>query len=276
MSEESLAGFAASALRAPRKGAFETSLGHYLALSTSQQDPLRQIALITQGALLARNDWKKLKINPETVDILHSVALSLAEPRTYKETYQNYAPPKIVMMISWSIPLNEEAYNQFIKPWWEGHLQYYDTNAPRKFKEWKTRFICERCNKYLFEVDFLDSEKEMKAALTEYIEKHGKTSGSYYSRKYFKCPRCDNSVYYDYVTCKDVYYVKAEPYWSFFYNITSLGIFVSTYTQIKNMFCKWALSHAHDIKAKLLGSIDANEYIDFTQKTEEPEEDKQE
>jgi hypothetical protein len=233
--------FFSTAIRAPKAGSFEHFLTQSLAQTILMTDVLKRTKTVTESALMIpETDRENLAIDYEKVNVLNLVANALLNPSIRK------CPEDMeVVSIPWGFPQTEENYKAFILPWYNCKPFFWPGLLVKHGKTWRV-WHCQKCT-----IEVLKAKRPFPDTL----------------RFPEKCPKCHNTIVnpyngFAYVTTFDQTNINREPYWSFFFEI-STDLTPEGYDLLRNNFGAWATPQIQLFLAELSRMVDPSLYAEI-------------
>lgn len=227
--------FVLSATRAPRQGSYERFLAQGLAQAILMTDDMKRAKAVSLCAYMVQeSEREKLATDYQQVKVLNAVANALLNP-----TAQKHEAIEVVS-IPWGFPETEESYQTFILPWYKCKPFYWPRLLRKHAETWRT-WHCSRC-----------TSEVLKAKLP--IPDTWRLPRV--------CPNCRRPVQewnQYYVTFSDLTEITEEPFWSFFYEMSTC-LTPEGYDVLRNNFIAWASEPVQQLLAELTKMVDPNLY----------------
>jgi hypothetical protein len=229
--------FVLSATRAPRQGAYERFLAQGLAQTILMTDDLKRVKAVSLCAFMVPDaEREKLATDYQKVKVLNADANALLN-----STARKYGDLEVVS-VPWGFPETEENYQAFILPWYNCKPFYWPRLLRRHAETWRI-WHCIHCTTEVLRAKFPLSDT---------------------LRLPNRCPKCHEEMVNHYngieqVTTCDHTIVDKEPYWSFFFELSTC-LTPEGYDVLKNNFVAWASEPAQQILAELTKMVDPNLY----------------
>lgn len=250
--------FVFSATRAPRQGSFERFLAQRLAQAILMMDDMKIIKTVSLCAYMVPEPQREnLATDYQKVKVLNADANALLNPTIRKHEAIE------VVSIPWGFPETEENYKTFILPWYNCKPFYWPRLLRKHAETWRI-WHCQKCTTEVLRA---------KLPLSDTL------------RLPNRCSKCGLEMVNHYngipqVTTFDHTIVNDEPYWSFFFEMSTC-LTPEGYDTLRNNFVAWASEPAQQILAELTKMVDPNLYDqilglyerrgkkDFTEKVKE-------
>jgi DNA-directed RNA polymerase subunit RPC12/RpoP len=240
--EEEDAKFLLSATRAPRAGSYEHFLIQSLSQTIFMTDDLKRIKAITVSALMVQeSERENISVDYELVSVLNQVTSALLNPSLNKKPEFKME----IVSVSWGFPESEENYKTFILPWFNCKPFFWPIMLRKHGETWRT-WHCFHCTAEV---------QKAKFPLSDTL------------RLPIYCPKCHSRIINQYsgvpdVTTSDQTILNEEPYWSFFFEM-STNLTPQGYDILRNNFIAWAIPQAQLILAELTRMVDPNLYAEM-------------
>ena len=233
--------FFSTAIRAPKAGSFEHFLTQSLAQTILMTDVLKRAKNVTESALMIfETERENLAIDYQKVNVLNLVANALLNPSVGK-----FPENMEVVSIPWGFPQTEENYKTFILPWYNCKPFFWQRFLIRHGETWRT-WHCSKCTAEVLRAKF---------PLPDTL------------RFPQRCPKCHNTIVNPYngiayVTTFDQTEINREPYWSFFFEMSTY-LTPQGYDLLRNNFGAWATPQIQLFLAELSRMVDPSLYAEI-------------
>lgn len=229
--------FVSFALRQPKTGPYEHIISEYVAQAVITKEPLKKTKVICEASFFVPDPKREeLAIDSEKTKILDDVANALLTAS--KQTNRNMGIDFI--NVPWPFYCNEENFNKYIAPWFNGHVHYWLALLPSDSKHvelWRL-WGCPHCH-----IELCRKKMPCDDEL-EYFQVCKQCNRKYHPRQLIEEYRREPIE---------------EPLWSFFFEVTKF-LTQQGYDAIKNNFVSWANPQVQQILFNLTGAVDPSLY----------------
>jgi hypothetical protein len=204
-------------------------------------DDLKRTKAMTVAALMVPEaEREKVVVEYKAVEVLNQVANALLTPSLTKMQGDIQ-----VVAVPWGFPQSEENYKSFILPWYNCKPFFWPILLRKHGETWRT-WHCQNCT-------------------TEVLKAKFPLSDTF--RLPHRCPKCHKELVNPYngilyVTTGDDTNITKEPYWSFFFEMTTCLTPIG-YDLLRNNFVAWATPQVRLILAELTRMVDPNLYAEM-------------